>query len=160
MIPELKYLILTLRHKYFVFRAGLKVGAPIWRLIKHDWSKLLPSELSSYGQQFFGDKDNSDSLNISWLKHQNRHDHHWEFWIPRTGHGRCVPVHNDNEPFPMEYDAILEMISDWIGASKAYNGEWPTKGNWRWLDKNFKKIRVHEETKKIILEILKRLDLI
>jgi len=32
----MKYFILTLKHKWFVFLAGLKTKAPLWRLIIHD----------------------------------------------------------------------------------------------------------------------------
>ena len=39
-----------------MFRAGLWTGAPLWRLVIHDWSKLLPSELVPYVRKFYGEK--------------------------------------------------------------------------------------------------------
>jgi hypothetical protein len=42
------------RHKYFVFIAGLRTGAPLWRLVIHDWSKFLPSEWLPYSRKFYG----------------------------------------------------------------------------------------------------------
>jgi hypothetical protein len=36
---DVKYFWLTIMHKWFVFLAGFKTGAPLWRLIIHDWSK-------------------------------------------------------------------------------------------------------------------------
>ena len=52
----MQYLWLTLKHKYWVFRYGLKIGCPIWRLLTHDNSKLGWTEYQHYQRQFFGDK--------------------------------------------------------------------------------------------------------
>lgn len=35
------YFKYVIRHKWFVFIAGLQTGAPLWRLIIHDWTKFL-----------------------------------------------------------------------------------------------------------------------
>ena len=43
------------RHKWFVFLAGIKTSAPLWRLIIHDWSKLTPAEWSPYVEMFYGE---------------------------------------------------------------------------------------------------------
>jgi len=53
----MKYFILTLKHKWFVFLAGLKIGVSKWQLIKHDLSKFSISELPHYQRQFFGKAD-------------------------------------------------------------------------------------------------------
>jgi hypothetical protein len=50
---------------------------------------------------------------------------------------------------------VREMIADWIGASRAYEGKWP-KDNWPWLAKNFSKVRVHPNTRLLLLKILSR----
>ena len=60
--PTLKYIWLTVKHKVFVFRAGLRTKAPLWRLIIHDWSKFTPSEAPHYGRQFFGDKSDPEGM--------------------------------------------------------------------------------------------------
>jgi hypothetical protein len=44
------------RHKWFVLLAGLKTGAPLWRLIIHDWSKFTPAERGPYVRPFYGPK--------------------------------------------------------------------------------------------------------
>ena len=44
MKAHLRYLGYVLRHKWFVLVAGLKVGAPLWRLLIHDWSKFTAAE--------------------------------------------------------------------------------------------------------------------
>jgi len=153
----MQYVWLTIKHKYFVFIAGLKVGVPIIRLILHDWTKFLPSELPHYQKQFFGNADDPLGFIQCWTKHQNRHQHHWEYWVPRTGHNRCSPPYMDNAPIPMPTPAIKEMIADWIGASRAYEGSWPAPSNWPWLNNNLHSIRVHPQTRQKIKDILARL---
>jgi hypothetical protein len=37
--------------------------------------------------------------------------------------------------------AMLEMVADWLGASRAYEGKWPG-ADWPWLQKNWNKIRL------------------
>src|ERR1041384_1906335 len=57
------YFQYILRHKWFVFLAGLKTGAPIWLLIIHDWSKFLPSEFFPYTDYFYNkEKQASEGL--------------------------------------------------------------------------------------------------
>ena len=155
LIPTIKYLLLTVKHKWFVLRAGLKIGAPIWRLLTHDLSKFRLSELPHYGRQFFGSANRPYDFIRCWIRHQNRNDHHWEYWIPRTGHNRCDPAYPDNKPVPMCDGAVKEMIADWMGASRTYEGKWPDS-NWPWLKGNFHKIIIHPRTKIKIVSLLKR----
>jgi hypothetical protein len=54
MTSHLKYLHYVLRHKWYVLRAGLATGAPLWRLVIHDWSKFSPAEWSPYVRMFYG----------------------------------------------------------------------------------------------------------
>jgi len=154
MHPTIKYLWLTIRHKVFVFRAGLRTKAPIWRLIIHDWSKFTPAEAPHYGRQFFGDASDPLGFSYAWLHHQRRNPHHWEYWIPISGHNRGG--YGDLEPLPMPEWAVREMVADWMGASRAYEGRWPTRGNWPWLHANRGRIeaRLHPETREILYHVL------
>lgn len=154
MLPMIKYGLLTLKHKWFVFVAGLNLGVPIWKLIIHDWSKFLPSELPHYGRQFFGKADQPLKFALCWLKHQNRHPHHWEYWIPRTGHSRSG--YGDNQPLPMPMWAVLEMMADWMGAGKAYAGCWPNPHNWEWLEENLDQMQLDGETRALIFSVWNR----
>lgn len=155
VVPTLRYLWLTLKHKAFVFRAGLTTGAPLWRLAIHDWTKFLPCEAPHYGRQFFGTKDEPEAFAAAWLHHQNSNPHHWEYWLPRTGHDKAD---GDNQALRMPNWAVREMVADWLGASRAYEGKWPTDWkSWGWLRANLqKKIlpRVHPETRQDILDVL------
>ena len=152
----MKYFWLAIRHKWFVFVAGLKLDVPLWRLITHDLSKFLPCELPHYQRQFFGKKDDPEGFIRCWIHHQNHNDHHWEYWIPRTGHNRCEPPYPDYSPVPMPESAVREMIADWMGAGRAYEGKWPTPEKWEWLDKNLDRIkkRLHQETVSLVDEII------
>jgi hypothetical protein len=154
-----KYFWLTVKHKWFVFRAGLKVGAKLRDLITHDLSKFRWSELPHYGRQFFGKADDPKGFINCWLRHQNRNRHHWEYWIPRTGHNRCEPPYPDMKPIPMPERYVREMVADWLGASRAYEGKWPG-AQWPWLEKNWLKIqeRVHPATVRIVMRVLRKLD--
>ena len=151
----MKYFWLTIKHKWFVFLAGIKIGCPIWRLITHDLSKFSLSELPHYQRQFFGKADQPEKFVRCWLYHQNRNDHHWEYWIPRTGHNRCTPPYPDNVPIRMPLPAIKEMVADWMGASRAYEGKWP-KDSWPWFDKAWPTIkqRIHPQSVMDIERIL------
>lgn len=159
-IPTLEYLWLTTKHKAFVFRAGLRTKAPIWRLIIHDWTKYTPSEAPHYGRQFFGDKSDPLGFSLAWNHHQKTNPHHWEYWVPVTGHNRGG--YEDLEPLPMPDWAVREMVADWYGASRAYNGVWPFKLNslqdWEWFDTNWFEIRdrLHPKTQDHVLSILAR----
>ena len=155
-----KYFWLTVKHRWFVLLAGLKTKAPLWRLLIHDWTKFLPSELPHYGRQFFGKADDPEGFAVCtpshtrtrrWLKHQNRHPHHWEYWMTRP----------DNTSLPMPEWAVREMIADWMGASRAYEGKWPVKREWAWLDKHWEQLmsRFHPETGMRVIEILCDLNL-
>lgn len=153
--PTLRYMWLTTKHKVFVFRAGLKTRAPLWRLVIHDWSKFTPSEAPHYGRQFFGSKDDPDGFARAWLHHQNANPHHWEYWISRTGHDRASHI---NGALYMPRWAVREMVADWMGASRAYEGSWPRDlQSWRWLRENLgRKVlpRLHPESRQHTLDTL------
>ncbi len=147
MSASLKYAWLTIKHKWFVFLAGLETKAPLWRLLLHDLSKFMPSELPYYGKQFFGDANDPEGFVQCWTKHQNRNAHHWKYWIPRTGHSHCEPPYPDNDPIPMPMWAVCEMVADWLGAGRAYEGKWPDVAeDWPWLKNAWPKLRLHEIT--------------
>lgn len=153
----MKYFWLTLKHKWFVLLAGLKVGGiPFWRLLLHDLSKLTPMELPHYQRQFFGKADDPLGFIRCWVRHQNHNPHHWEYWIPRTGHNRCTPPYPDGEPVPMPEWAVREMVADWMGAGRAYTGKWDNLHDWTWLRKNLPEItpHLHRETRDTLCRVL------
>jgi hypothetical protein len=106
MTAHLRYLRYVLRHKWYVLVAGLRTGAPLWRLLIHDWSKFTPSEWGAYVAKFYGGpmtqeriadyhgdardhrmragpfKEQVDAdFDRAWLHHQKRNRHHWQYWV-------------------------------------------------------------------------------
>lgn len=138
-----KYLKYVLRHKYFVFRAGLVTGAPLWRLVIHDWSKFCPAEWFPYTENFYGVSlaDGSEDLRMrkqnfryAFLHHIHRNPHHWEHWVLK-------------EPQPMPVKFVREMVADWCGAGRAITGEWEVD---KWYENNKGKIRLHPDTRALV----------
>ncbi len=153
----MQYFWLTLKHKWFVLLAGLRLGAPLWRLLIHDWTKFLPCELPHYQRQFFGKADDPAGFIRCWVHHQNSNPHYWEYWIPRTGHNRCNPPYPDGEPIPMPLWAIQEMVADWLGAGRAYEKKWPDMHHWTWFEKNRHKMKLHPASWVGVAVVLARL---
>ena len=149
----MKYFILTLKHKWYVLLASLRIGLPLWRAFIHDLSKFGLSELLHYNRQFYGDKGDPAGFAAAWLHHQNCNPHHWEYWITRSdhSHGGSGAVDGCLEMPPLY---VREMIVDWMGASKAYTG---SRDMAEWLKGNLDKIKVHPNTRKTIEEELSRI---
>lgn len=156
MKAHLKYLSYVLRHKFFVFQAGLQTGAPLWRLLIHDWSKFLPSEWFPYVRHFYGPVANTPEVgrepwasptklafNHAWNLHQKRNRHHWQFWLLTMDEGSTWAM-----PMPERY--AREMVADWMGAGRAITGRWEAAA---WYQKNREKIRLHDETR-VFVELL------
>lgn len=138
MNKHLRYLNYVIRHKWFVFVAGIEMDVSLWRLIKHDWTKFLPSEWTPYVNNFYGEpyfrtsdpsgrpnealnrkefeKQRKDAFEKAWLLHLNRNDHHWQFWLKTddSGESSCLP---------MTVQARREMIADWMGGRPGNHGE-------------------------------------
>lgn len=120
----------TVRHKWHVFWACLKMGVPIHRAILHDLSKFSPAEWKGYVINFFNrdgtrkqvrDKSGAYDPNEqpiefkkAWMHHQ-RNKHHWQGWISVGDRGTLSVI-----PIPVTY--LREMIADWIGAGIAHAG--------------------------------------
>jgi len=152
------------RHKWFVFVAGLRVGAPIWRLIIHDWSKLLPCEWIPYARSFYGGPwrtlqemsammpaysgPTKDSVrrefDRAWLHHQHFNPHHWQHWVLREDSGATKLLQ-------MPENFAREMVADWCGAGRAITGKWEV---WIWYAKNREQIQMHQDTRSLVESLI------
>lgn len=151
--PTCKFLWRTTVHKWWVLRAGLRTKAPLWRLVIHDWTKYTPAEAPHYGRRHYGAKDDILGFVKAWNNHHKTHKHHWEWYIPVTAH-RLSPV-KAGQPLPMPEWAVREMVADWLGASKAYEGFFPeTLAGWDWYHKEERSMRLHDETKALVDVVL------
>lgn len=146
---HLKYLQYVLRHKWFVFVASLRIGAPVWRSIIHDWSKFLVSEWFPYAYTFYTSDGSSRyhetaDFNMAWNYHQKRNKHHWQYWLLKFDQDKLLPL-----PMPRKY--IMEMVADWMGAGRAINGKWECQ---EWYEENKKIILLHSETRRIVETVI------
>ena len=141
---SLKYIIATIRHKWFVLLAGRKLPKTYkvswYRLLIHDWSKFTLAEAPHYGRSFFGDRGEPDRFQRAWLHHANTNPHHWQYWILEEGKILSMPK---------KY--VHEMVADWMGAGRAYQGSWDMSG---WLVNNLNKIQLEQSTREYVYKIL------
>lgn len=145
MKAHLRYASYVARHKWFVFRAGLKTGAPLWRLLIHDWSKLTPAEWTPYVHQFYAkDRKRKGAFERAWLHHQHRNPHHWQHWLDVKWDGTLRPL-------PMPEKLVREMVADWMGAGRAITGRWEVRD---WYKANRDKIVLHASTRKLVDELV------
>lgn len=148
-------------HIIYVFEAGKKhFNIEFW---EHDQSKFSHKEFFAYALNFhyvpLNNKDETrikNNFQYAWLHHVNNNAHHWQYWI--------IPEYQKNNKnlknitnsgiFKMPLQDNIEMVSDWLGASRAYTGSWDMQD---WLKDNFYKIKLHPITKKNTIKILKEL---
>jgi hypothetical protein len=140
-LKSLRYFWYIVRHKAFVFYAGLKTNAPITLLLIHDWSKLLPSEFVPYRDYFQGNR--TEAVHVAWLAawelHWRRNPHHWNYWsLP------CEWLPGEYTTYAMPEQYVREMVADWMGAGRAIAGRWEVR---EWYEKNKRLIRLHPRTR-------------
>ena len=150
-MSHLRYASYVIRHKWFVLLAGLRTGAPLWRLIVHDWSKLTPAEWGPYVRKFYGSWgaaaswDHADAIkaavddafDAAWLHHQHRSPHHWQHWVLRQDDGEVKVLR-------MPPKLVREMVADWMGAGRAITGRWDVAG---WYAANRDKVVLHPDVR-------------
>ena len=144
-----KYLGYILRHKWYVFIAGRKIGLPLWQGIMHDLSKFRVTEWFAYRNAFFtidgiAQHKKTVEFDFAWLKHQHRNKHHWQYWLLLSDHGVSKPLE-----MPRRY--VLEMVADWLGAGRAITGKWEHE---EWFAANKEYMNLHPQTRKLVEEIL------
>jgi hypothetical protein len=147
-----RYLVYVVRHKWFVLLAGMKTGAPMWRLLIHDLSKFGRREWGPYVSIFYGPPSDTAEISVSralafdraWLHHQHANPHHWQHWILRQDDG-------DVKVLRMPAALVREMVADWAGAGRAITGKW---GPSEWYWKNRDKMLLHPETRAQVERLL------
>lgn len=139
-------------HIAFVQEAGRKIGVSSELLAIHDESKWDISEFPGYANHFKGGGA-PDEFSRAWLHHIHANPHHWQHWIFSDGYTpKNSQVENGIVEMPEEF--ALEMIADWMGASRAYQGHWDMT---EWLKNNFGKIRLHSRSRLFVVNKLHEL---
>lgn len=136
-------------HIECVREAGAMIGVDRDLLAVHDASKWETVEFEGYALHFCGGGA-PEQFALAWLHHIHHNPHHWQHWIFSDGYApKGSNAENGVVRMPDRY--ALEMIADWMGASKAYTGSWDMT---EWLGKNIPKIRLHSQTAKLVREVL------
>jgi len=146
-----QYFKYVVEHKWNVGIECLKMGL-YWHAITHDLSKFLPSEFIPYAKFFKGtgryktykksDEGNQD-FQKGWCHHQKRNKHHWNYWVSVTRKEEVIPI-----PMPEKY--IKQMIADWNGMARKFDGL-----SKDYYNDNKKEMILHEDTVDILESILK-----
>lgn len=113
--PHVRNALYLLRHKWFVFRAGLALRVPLRRLVVHDLSKLSRAEWGPYAHFFYGDHPTEAdraaakaAFKKAWQHHVLHNRHHAE-WFTRKGRSISEMTEED----------LREMVADFWGAGRA-----------------------------------------
>ena len=116
---------------------------------QHDESKYEDEEYYPYCEYFYGDKTDEvkEEFDKAWLHHQHNNPHHWQHWLLREDDG-------DLKPIEMEEIYVFEMISDWWAFSWYKEDLYEI---FNWYKDNKSKMQLHENTKKLVEDILDKL---
>lgn len=133
------------KHRHKVIQHCFKAGI-FWQGCLHDLSKYNPCEFLVGAKYYQGTRSPNEAeredngYSVAWMHHKGRNKHHYEFWQDNFDLG-CKPVQ-------MPYKYALELICDFLGAGRAYNGKNFSPENeykW-WLKKKANGIKMHPQT--------------
>ena len=154
-----RYLRVVAVHKWAIVAAGLDVNrvlrgaglrVSLRRLVAHDLSKLSLAELLPYARHFDPARDRAahdPAFAAAWRHHYEHNDHHPEHFMRPDGTLERMPD-----------EAVIEMVVDWMAASRAYEGSWPCcGGHWRWLEHSWDRLRLHPDNKALAGAIVQAL---
>jgi len=141
------YLKALLRHKYYVYVEGRKLGLGVVRCLIHDWDKFGPQMFVAYAAAFYavdGSKQYAptEAFDRTWNRHQKVSKHHWQAWVLMEDSG-AVKV------LKMPHLDMVEMLADWRGAGRAYakpGQTWNPSETAEWYEKTKHARKLHPET--------------
>ena len=108
----------------------------------HDDSKFSEEEFEPYAQKWFGNKEKTLEYEEAWKHHWTNNEHHPEFWL--------------GEDMPLIY--ILEMLCDW-GSFSIASGDFKELSKFYYdKAKDDEEKNLSDNTKKIIEDILDKID--
>lgn len=124
-------------HRKWVFHYCRLAGIP-WQGLSHDLSKYSPTEFFESVKYYQGTSSPINAAKAdkgysnAWFHHKGRNKHHYEFWMDNFDNG--------GENIIMPYKYWVEMVCDYLGAARAYQGakfSYQGEYNW-WLEKEKK----------------------
>ena len=148
-------------HKWYVLLAGIKIAAPLFRLIIHDMHRFRPSsmigfvtysEFMPYVPEWTDSMCSEEALK---LRHNDQYKgkYNWQHWVLIKNDGTLYPVE-----MPDKY--VYELVADWMAHER-----FVAKGKDRWNPseyylQNRDKMIIHPNTHRLILTIMRAHDFI
>lgn len=145
-----EYLHSLIQHIRYVQEACRSLNVPEEQLRVHDQSKFSPQEFPYYAKHHKGGGD-PKGFTYAWMHHLHNNPHHWQHWIFPDGYSPLDSGIEAGGVAQMPNEFVVEMVGDWIGASRSYSG---TTDITDWLWKNMPRIRLHTRTAKHLRSIL------
>ena len=146
-------------HKYWVAYYCFKCGL-YWQGIIHDLSKFSPIEFWESVKYYQGTSSpiNAAKLDkgysLAWQHHKGRNPHHYEYWTDNYDTGTsCIII-------PYKY--AVELICDYLGAARAYMGNYFSYNNeYKWWETKLKvhPPKIHEDITNFITQVFAMLAL-
>lgn len=141
------------KHKWFVYKYCNDFGIT-WRGITHDLSKFHPTEFIESCKYYIKGASPIPQCKLdkgysnAWFHHRGHNDHHYEYWVDNLDKG--------GEPIKMSFEAMLEMLADWIAAGRAYKGKsFTIKDEYEWVKNTANRNpKIHPITLKFLTEFL------
>ena len=99
------------------------------------------------GFGFSTDPKKEKGYSMAWLHHKGVNKHHYEHWQDNFDNGGM--------PLCMPYKETVEMLCDYLGAGRAYNGKnfsFQKEYNW-WQNKSSKPLKMHQVQKDFFNDI-------
>lgn len=155
----IKHLKTITRHRNYTLYCCSQCGLKR-RGIVHDFSKFSLEEFIFSAKYYTNGKCSPIKLakakngySRAWLHHKGRNKHHPEYWIDfDLINGKVIPIE-----MPKKY--VVEMVCDWVSASKTYNGGILEVEKFKnYVVPITASPLVHPKTKQFILKILNVLD--
>lgn len=147
MTKYIKHLKTILRHKVYVFLACVELGI-VWQGIVHDLSKFSFIEFFSSAKYFQGNRSPIDAekedkgYSLGWHHHKGHNNHHWEYWVDWNK--------GEMKPTKIPFKCCLEMLADYIGASRAYSQKKDIRAPERWWLGHKKMYVINKQTEKLL----------
>ena len=140
-------------HKWWVFYYSCKLGIP-WRGIKHDMSKFSPVEFWESVRYWDGKQSPipickvDKGYSLAWQHHKGRNSHHYEYWVDNLDSGGTA--------IKIPWKDLLELIADWLGAGRAYQGKnFTLQGEYEYVRTKLRTAKIHFVSASLLEELFR-----
>lgn len=115
----------------------------------HDDSKYSRYEFDQYADYFYGERNEQvkKDFDYAWLHHIHNNPHHWQYWV-------LINDDDGTKALEIPYKYVVEMICDWWSFSFKQGN---LKEIFNWYENHKAKMILHENTRKLVEEILERI---